>query len=431
MYKTHIKQWGLDKKNKENEMRVIVRNKQQMDDQGKASAFRIRGRLVDYRDVVRYWERKGVRIEDVIAQRTKSVTPEAVKCFTAPQSPITTPESIAIPERILVSTRDYFHGSFESGTWLVTDPQRSCKTTKTEEDTLNDVNALYVQFMTACDLLNENCFPEGGQIMISATASIEKILLAEDPMTLTYLLTLFASLCRRRRHEIVLVILRQISALAKILKGKMHLLRSICSWLASLDQSRLEDFVVRSSRSVVDHFENILGHIHWSALISRLTFIQEIDFRQEMSHTRFLLQDLLRELEATLGSLDLRTCEVRRYLACIYSRDLKHVEAIRLGYDIAALAQRLYNLDDRTYHYAQGLSIVATSLYDLGETHSAEENLREAINLRTSRRGPKDSRVAMWLLILDGWLVGQGQLSSAAQLQGRRKKTLEGSTDDN
>lgn len=33
MYKTRIKQWGLAKKSKENDMRVIVHEKKQLEDQ--------------------------------------------------------------------------------------------------------------------------------------------------------------------------------------------------------------------------------------------------------------------------------------------------------------------------------------------------------------------------------------------------------------
>lgn len=249
MYKTHIKRWGLDKKNKENEMRAIVRKKKQMGDQGKAVTFRVRGRLVDYRDVVRYWERKGVRVEDVIAQRTGSVTPEAVECFTAPQSPITTPESLAIPERILVSIRDYFNGSFESGTWFTIDPRLSCRTTKVEEDTTEHLYALIEQSFIACWLFENNRSAEGGQILISATARIKKILLAEHPMTLTYLLTLCAYLCKRRRHEIALAIFRQISALARMTDREFHPLRCISRSLRTLFSDAVRAWSTTSKRS--------------------------------------------------------------------------------------------------------------------------------------------------------------------------------------
>ena len=301
MYKTRITRWGLDKKNKEKEMRAIVRKEKQLDDQGKASTFRIRGRLVDYKDVIRYWERKGVRIEDVIAQRTGSMTPEAVKCFTAPPSPIAMPESIAVPERILVSIRDYFKGSFESGTWIVTDSQLSCETTKVEEDALLHLHALNDRCETACRLFDNNRFAEGGRSLISATARIKKILLAEHPMTLAYFFALFALLLLWRRHEIVQTILRQISALAKVLIGERHPLGCICGWLASLPESQLGDVIIKSSGSGIDHFENLLGPMSLPTLVSRLMFIQEVGFEHNRSYDKILLQDLLCKTEATLG----------------------------------------------------------------------------------------------------------------------------------
>ena len=430
MYKKRIKQWGLDKKNKENEMRAVVRKRKQLGDQGKASTFRVRGRLVDYKDVVRYWERKGVRIEDVIAQRSGSTTPDAVECFTAPPSPITTPESIAVPERILVSIRDYFKGSFESGTWLAVDPRLSCETMKAQEDTYAHLLALFRQCKIACGLFDHDRFAEGGQTLILATARVKKILIAEHSMTLTNLFALFAHMFRRRRHEIALIILRQMFALAKMLLGERHPLGCICGWLASSHLSQLEDIIVRSYRSIVDHFKNFLGPMNWSTLISRLIFFQEVDIVHDLSHKGFLLQDLLRQIEATLGPLDVRTCEVRLQLAWNFSKDQKHAEAARLGWDIAALGQRLDILGHGTYHYAEGLFIIALSQYHSGETNSAQLNLYEAIKLCESRWGLHDNRVTQWLIFLEGWLVEQGQLNSAIQVQRRWKEALQNSTDD-
>ena len=116
MYKTRIKQWALDKKSKENEMRAIVRKSKQRTDLGKRTTFRIRGRPVGFEKIASYWERKGMSIDDVIAERTASVTPEAVDYFTPLPSPIMTPELLATPERVLISIQDYFRGSFDSRT---------------------------------------------------------------------------------------------------------------------------------------------------------------------------------------------------------------------------------------------------------------------------------------------------------------------------
>lgn len=327
MYKTRIKQWGLDKKNKEKEMRAIVRKKKQLRGHEQSTTFRIRGRPVQYKEVIRYWERKGVRIEDVVGQRGESKTPEAVDCFTPLRPPTMMPESMTNSERIFVSIRDYFKGCFETGTWFATDPRVSCQTTKVQEDAFASLNALTTKSETACVLFDNNRYQEAGQSLISAASEIKKILLAEHPMTLTYLLGLVAYTFQLRRHEIALTILRHFSALAKILIGDWHPLCCICGWLASIHPSQLEDVIARCSESTGDHFENLVGPLNRSTLVARLRFAQD----QNPSRGAYLLQDLLHKYEATLGSLDIRTCLFRLVLAWDYSKNSDYAEAVRLG----------------------------------------------------------------------------------------------------
>ncbi len=81
-------------------MRAIVRKNKELRDQNKVITFIVRGHSVDYGLVVRYWERRGVRIEDFVAQRSESKTPEAVDRFISLPSPTPMPESITIRERI-------------------------------------------------------------------------------------------------------------------------------------------------------------------------------------------------------------------------------------------------------------------------------------------------------------------------------------------
>ena len=115
MYKRRIKQWGLDKKNKDDEMRAIVRKTKARLDQGKRSKIHVRGKAIGDEEVIRYFKRKGISIDDIIAYRAASVTPEAVEIVTPVPSRVATPTSLAVPERILTAIRDYFEGSFASG----------------------------------------------------------------------------------------------------------------------------------------------------------------------------------------------------------------------------------------------------------------------------------------------------------------------------
>jgi hypothetical protein len=51
MYKSKIRSWGFDKRLKGNEVRAVVRVRRQRLAAGKASAFYIRGQVIDFEKV--------------------------------------------------------------------------------------------------------------------------------------------------------------------------------------------------------------------------------------------------------------------------------------------------------------------------------------------------------------------------------------------
>src|SRR5271170_6048661 len=110
MYKNKITAWGLDKKNKRGEMEAILRKKTTRDAVGKASAFTIRGKPVDFADVQRYAHRKRISDADIQALVSQSPqTPPDLTCCTPPSlpSPIDAPFVVKIPESILRDTVEY------------------------------------------------------------------------------------------------------------------------------------------------------------------------------------------------------------------------------------------------------------------------------------------------------------------------------------
>ena len=67
--KHRIRVWHLDKKQKDHEMRAILKTYLARKSQGKQSIFRLRGRLIDHGEISRYFRRKGV-------YSLESLTPE-------------------------------------------------------------------------------------------------------------------------------------------------------------------------------------------------------------------------------------------------------------------------------------------------------------------------------------------------------------------
>ena len=139
-------------------MRAIVRKKKQRADLGRGSIICVRGQNLDYAEVVRYWDRKGVAVDDVIARWTSSPTPEAVEFSTPVPLPIQTPQVLAIPEQMFRCIRNYVQGSFESGSWVKTDASSRCYSIKDGGASFRDLEALRDQCYFACSLFSKNLF---------------------------------------------------------------------------------------------------------------------------------------------------------------------------------------------------------------------------------------------------------------------------------
>ena len=69
--------------------------------------------------------------------------------------------------------------------------------------------------------------------------------------------------------------------------------------------------------------------------------------------------------------------------------------------------------------------MVSQCQYKLGEVDLGIASLHRVIDSTVSYWGPQDSRARYWLVILEDWYLEQGLWGSAAQVRGRRQKTLE------
>ena len=403
VYKTHIKQWGLDKKNKENEMRAVIRKTACRATEGKDSTFYIRGKTVDFENVVRYWQRKGVfSIDEIIARREASKTPEAVECYTPVLSPLRTPDELARDERMLVAIRDYHQLSLQAG-------MRSSSIT-------TQLGTLYSLSILSCDLFHKQLSHEAGQALIKATAEIQSIVQAQSPDSVSYMLGTIQYLHSHDKAEIAKSILRQFAAMSHHLFPSEHPSRIIWSRLASVDLSDRGHYghVSRLSMRVnVECMEKLLGPLHETTVAAKLDMLASYQGTQHHREWEFGLKILLRECELTFGSDADRTSRVGLELACYCLRTANPVEGKRF-------AQAVCNQTSSKDWRVHGLDLLARSQHDLGEIVAAEEMIRKAIDLGITIWGCHDGEVHQMMLVLEDWLAQEGKLNSAAQLREER-----------
>ena len=385
MYKSQITKWSLDKKNKESEMRVIACDHAQRIGKGKVSVFRVRGKQIQWMEVVRYWRRKGVSLEKISNQRAATNTLESVECLTPPPgSPMMPPESLATPERIFLMLRDYHKGSFQAGIWYEDSGRSDCYTTKVPFDPLPALNRLTGYCTFAVGLFAQGRSQDAGRALIHATAGIKNVVLAEHPRTLSKVLAYFMYFSRHDRPEIALAVLRQIAAMCGILLGEMHPLKLICAWLLSLNQTDHKhslDVIARCNRLVYEVLRDNLGPFNGTVIYAQLVYHRMLSTSSPGSQEA-KYRTMLHDFEVNLAPDDPRTHRVRLQLANDYLDNCKYSEARTIAESIFALTR------ERRYRII-ALYALARSLYGLGHGEAAQHVLREAFELGTQEWGHK------------------------------------------
>ena len=418
MYKSRIKQWGLGKNIRESEARAIIRKNKQRADQGKRSEIRVRNQLQNLAHVFRYLQRKGISIEDIYAQQTAPPTPEAVKLFTPISSPILTPQVLASPERMFHCIQDYVKGSFESGTWIKTDPTYQCSSVKDKgNNSLSDIKGVYEDCSLAFSEHSKGLFDRAAQQLDVATARVKNIFIAEHPSSPQMLFNLIDYLSRRQKDWLLTAMFSSFSKQGKEILGSEHPLTGICEWLESIPESNFDDVMVRCMECMTDGFKSSLGPLHCSTLISRVNLIsRETDDRNARIQK---MQKLLDECRKTMRPDDVRILQIHKDIACQYYYMGHYYEAQTF------LAKNIVWLElgsETVYNISCDLGMAAKCLYALGEVDSGIATLHQAIEVEMLTFDPQNSTARKWLFLLRDWYVEQGRWDYAAQVQQRTEE---------
>ena len=420
MYKKRINKWGLDKKNKEKEMKAIICKEKNRTLQGKLSTFRTRGRPVEYKDVVRYWERRRISIDDVIAScNVRGATPDTLECITPVLSPVSTPAVLATPERILRVTSDYCHGSFESGIRFSRDPRLSCVSVKDKVSLGSPSLRLYDEICAAALLFHLGKFREAGQVLISGTAIIKRILLIEDPMTIPVVFTIIAFLQRYRRPEIGTAVMRQMTNLGEVILCQQHPITQITALLPSLDLWQQKNVTDRAFKGIGNHFERQLGFTHYATMQVRQFYYDAFgdEDGQRLNQRCQALQDEIQRDEALFGPQDFRCISLHIYLVGSYLMIGQFAEAEREARCLLQAHPGVYTDSLFRHSYGECLRLLALAHLSQNKIDAGEAYGREYVNFRMSYSNKYDPQVRAFMAELEGHLVKAGRQESAMQIE--------------
>ena len=418
MYKDRINKWKIDKKIKGDEMKAIIRKQAQRSRAGKKSLFFLRNSQVPEHKVNRYRKAKKLLSEEQ-ALMLRAETPPGLVCHTPPASPLTTPPVLEISERIAKLVQDYIDGSFESGTWIISESGISV-TTKRSRDFLFTFND---QVTMAANHFRRRETRYAWQILKIAMASIEHIVSEEHPATLDILaFLLLETMHALNAPGVASFLLKQFSAMSAVILPKQHPFNQVFARLLRLDMSHLKYILIMAKESQSDGFARRLGRFSWNTLQNQLSLLH-LKSIEGAAHITEGYLTLLRATELALDRSDPRLLSVRRILATHYVTKGEFTEAAGISQSITDLAAQTGNVHPAAH--ASAMHLLSFAQYNLSKTTLAEQNLRHAIQIRANCFGWEDGCVLEYMSDLENRLEEWERPDEAAEVRRQIEEILD------
>ena len=418
MYKDRIRKWQIDKKIKGHEMKAIIRKQAQRSRAGKKSLFFLRNSKVLEHKVNRY--RKAMRLmSEEQALMLRAETPPGLVCHTPPASPLTTPPVLEIPERIAKLFQDYIDGSFDSGTWIISESEDAVST----KGSGNLLPAFCDQVRNAVNHFRRGETSYAYRILKMAMASIEHIVSAEHPITLDLLAqNLLVTMILHKMPEIAFFLLKQFSAMSAVILPKQHPFNQIFARLVRLDICHLKYTLIMAQKSQLDGFDRRSGRFNWNTLLIQLSLLETKTIEGAVHTTEGYLT-LLQAMELVLDTSDSRVLLVRNELAYHYCIDGEFTKAAEIAQSHIDFHAQTGNVHPDTR--ARALYILSCAHHRPSNTISAEQNLRQAIHIQGTSYGWEDGCVLAYMSVLEDWLEGWERPDEAAEVRRQREEILD------
>jgi hypothetical protein len=422
MYKNHISKWGLDKKNKSEEMKAILRKKTGRSQLGKKSCFTLRGRPVDMVDVERYLRRNRITVRDVMPSGTgRPITPASLRCYTpkaVPRSP-RSPIVYEMPQQIFDSIKLYLSGSIQAGHWVSDRDDSHCRSANYDPDAAQALISLYDCLSAACVLVGQGELDEAGLYMVKACSKIEIIVRAQEPDMLRSLLDATLKVIDLQCVGLMQTVLKQVSAISSVYLTPFHPLHIIFAHLSRLENRDLVEVTLRARHVLSDHFEDALGEFHLSTLsckMDRLRASARYSRSTDLNSVVQSVRTLLEKCEEKYGKSSARSHVLLKRLGDISMISGRYAEVETAGYELMVRATEI----DDAQLWRMGARLVAGAQYQQNKAEEAESSYRHLLHAYARLMGWRDPGTIRYMLDLEECLTGIGKLEDAAAIRAER-----------
>ncbi|CZR63042.1 uncharacterized protein PAC_12939 [Phialocephala subalpina] len=330
-----------------------------------------------------------------------------------PRSP-SAPQTLLIPEYLLLTIKTYVNGSFEKGTWF-TDENGLCTTVSPIADDNPDlVFQLESHCNTALQLLEDGFIVEFRRTISKAFGIVLDLFRSGDPQTLHSILSIFLLFRQKGRLDIVKMLRNYIYDIASGLYKQRHPWLDICRFVGRLEEGTFEEAVVRIWKCLLDAFEKAVGSFHCSCLDARLNFIRRVHGSVDPLQEERLLRGLLAQCnEGESDTLKKQALMIIRELGLNLCSQERYIEAEKLGEAVLTRAEE----QDWYVEKTNAVKLIAWSQYFQDKRSLAENSLRQVVKMMVDGWGRSDPSALYNMIKLEGWLRNWGREEEANELK--------------
>jgi tetratricopeptide (TPR) repeat protein len=419
MYKERRRKWGIEKNIKTEEWQAIIRKFVERANAGKESEIRIRNTQISASKIRQY--RKRFKISEKEALTFRALTPTDLVCRTPLVTPPSSPRVFELPEQLARLCRVWIHGSFESKAWTVSNDQLRVES---RYSTSSSIYAFFNLSRHAGWCLFDGETKIGFRTLNLAMAQIKNVIAEQDPNTLDLLYHVILKFTLDwKKPEIASMLLRCFHSLSTVILGPGHTFTQICTTLFALDITQLTHALLISFQCRFDQFGQKVGPFNNCTRSSRdLTLVwNNYTGQTTIAQTTEYLSAHLKEYEEALGPFDLRSLQVRIFLANYYLNKNQYNEALNTIQ--GALDRALKGCIANPDLMCQIFKTLAYIHFGLSEFELAEKNLRYAIDV-AARYPCRDSDLRLFKR-LGSWLESWNRREDAAQLREQHDTILD------
>lgn len=328
------------------------------------------------------------------------------------------PPFLLIPQQLLFCIRAYNEGSFQSGAWIVDELGGCISASLSRDESIeadNTLSCFWNLIVLAVDVANQGSYVRLRRALSRAFAVVEPLLKIGGPGTLIDLLQTICFLGSQGQPYVhVAKMLR--THIKEVARGFIHNnspWKQICILLGELDEDTLQPALIQCHRSVSDQFADGLGPLNFTAICTRLSFINE-GYRNDLPQSERLLRELLAQCEQS-SSATSRVLNVMNHLAENLTMQKRNEEAEEVAREMLFRGEEAGN----RVMEIKATELLAWSQYHEDNQQEAEESIRDAIDIGIVTYSEGSPYVIYLMGHLEGWLREWGRAEEADELQAK------------